>query len=415
MNEDEVTAAIAYLAPEIPGPSSTFVYNEIFSLESKQNIKVVPFSVHRPVLTDKALPEVKELASRTHYLYGQSLGKILISNVLFLLKSPVAFIKALMACLSDVFRSLKSPKLSVGICYRFLMGVFLAKQLIDKQVRHLHIHFAHVPTDIGMYASLASGVPFSVTSHANDIFERGWLIKQKVDRSAFFATISEFNVRWLNRYSVNANKLKVIRCGVDSALFSPRRDKTKSAPVVFGFLGRLVEKKGAEVLIAACKHLESQGVKSFRVELVGDGPLENDLKLQVKHLELDGYVNFLGALPHAEISPWLSQLDYFVLPCVKDTQGDMDGIPVALMEAMLTGIPVISTNVSGIPELVIANETGLVTKTRDSKHLSLILQQAIDEPVDLVDTRNANAVELVRSEYDLHSNAKKLADLMLSR
>jgi len=413
--EGVVTAKIAYLAPEIPGPSSTFVYNEIFSLENKQNIHVLPFSVHRPILTDKALPEVKDLASRTHYLYGESLGQILIVNVLFLLRSPVAFIKALLACLSDALKSLKSPKLSAGICYRFLIGIFFAKQLIEKQVSHLHIHFAHVPTDIGMYASLASGVPFSVTSHANDIFERGWLIKQKVNRSAFFATISEFNIRWLNRYKVNANKLKIIRCGVDSSLFSPRLPKAKETLVIFGFLGRLVEKKGAEVLVNACGNLLRQGIGSFRVELVGGGPLEDELKQQVKDLGLCENVKFLGALPHAEIAPWLSRLDYFVLPCVKDKQGDMDGIPVALMEAMLTGVPVISTDVSGIPELVIANETGLVTKTRDNEHLGLIMQQAINEPEDVVEIRNSKAVDLVSTEYDLHNNAKKLADLMLGR
>jgi len=415
VNQTAAIATIAYLAPEIPGPSSTFVYNEIFSLENKQNLRVEPFSVHRPELTDKASREVKELGSRTGYLYERSLSQILGVNIRFLLKYPFGFSRALLLSTYDALKSLRSPKLSAGICYRFLVGIDLAWQLKEKSVEHLHIHFAHVPTDIGMYASLASGIPFSVTSHANDIFERGWLIKEKVARSSFFATISEFNIGWLKRYGVDSNKLKVIRCGVDSALFSPRAKKPKSSPVVFGFLGRLVEKKGASVLIAACQQLTKLSTQPFSVELVGEGPLGNELRKQSKELDLDNHVTFLGALPHSDISSWLSGLDYFVLPCVRDSKGDMDGIPVALMEAMLSGVPVISTDVSGVPELVIANETGLVTKAFNQEHLASTMRQAIEEPLDKVDVRSVAAAKLVCSEYDLHNNAKKLADLILCR
>ena len=243
----DATVSIAYLAPEIPGPSSTFVYNEIFSLENYQQLNVESFSVHRPRLADNVLPNVASLADKTIYLYEQKIHQIIVANFRCLLVSPIGYLKSLCVCLSDMARCFRSPKLCLGLFYRFLIAMTFAPMLKAKDIKHVHIHFAHVPTDIGMYAAIAIGISYSVTAHANDIFERGWLVKEKVARSAFFATISEFNIRWLTTLGVDANKLTVVRCGVDSHLFSPREVKPKSRPVVFGFLGRLVEKKGVAV------------------------------------------------------------------------------------------------------------------------------------------------------------------------
>ena len=126
-------------------------------------------------------------------------------------------------------------------------------------------------------------------------------------------------------------------------------------------------------------------------------------------------IEFLGALSHAEVAQWLCALDYFVLPCVKDSNGDMDGIPVALMEAMLIGVPVISTDISGLPELVIHDQTGLVARSGDADALAAVMQNALDEPDDKVWQRNLDAQQLVSSEYDLHNNAKKLASMIVNQ
>jgi glycosyltransferase involved in cell wall biosynthesis len=401
---------IAYLAPEIPGFSSTFVYNEIFAL-MESDFTVETFSVHRAGNFEDD-SKLKPLAQRTCYLYEAGIVNVFIANIAVLLIRPHIYLKVLLICLGDMFKTITQPKIAIGLFYRFLMSAVLARGLRKSQVAHLHIHFAHVPTDIGMYASMLAGISYSVTAHANDIFERGWLLKEKVHRSKFFATISNFNVDWLVRLGADKSKLKVVRCGVDSEQFNLRQRKTKSSPVVFGFLGRLVEKKGADILIEACASIAEKHIE-FIVEIVGNGPLEDHLKSKVSKLNLNEKVNFLGPKPHSEISGWLESLDYFVLPCVKDSQGDMDGIPVALMEAMLKGVPVISTDISGIPELVIGDDTGLSAKNNDVESLSAILLKASGEQDDEVSMRISNAESLVRSEYDLKANAKKLGEAIL--
>lgn len=193
-----------------------------------------------------------------------------------------------------------------------MFSASLAVQLMQKKCDHLHVHFAHIPTDIAMYASVLSDIPFSVTAHANDIFERGWLLIEKVNRAKFFATISEFNKRHLRDMGANVENIKIIRCGVDPAQFFQKNDSPRGAFVKLGVIGRLVEKKGVDVLINAVAQLKAQGVL---VELVvtGDGPLKGSLVDLTKGLGLsETEVRFLGAIPHAEVAGFIHALCFLI-------------------------------------------------------------------------------------------------------
>ena len=400
---------LAYLAPEIPGLSSTFVYNEIFALEDEGFI-VDTFSVHRSGDFSKDT-KLQQVVEKTTYLYEKGIVNILKANLSVFFGQPLRYLCKLVMCLGDIISVIDQPKLCVGVLYRFLVGGMLAGELKRKNIEHLHIHFAHIPTDIGMYACAIAGVSYSVTAHANDIYERGWLLKPKIARSKFFATISNFNIKLLTQMGGDPEKLTIVRCGVNSALFQPRPYKKRSNPIVFGLLGRLVEKKGTHILIDACAELKKTH-SNFVVQIVGNGPLQSSLATQAKKLGLQNEIQFLGAKPHSEIASWLDLLDYFVLPCVRDSQGDMDGIPVALMEAMLQGVPVISSDISGVPELVLHNETGLTAKNGDATDLAKILEQAINESDDSLKARIESAKQHVLNEYDLLANTKRLADLI---
>ncbi|MBL4743518.1 MAG: colanic acid biosynthesis glycosyltransferase WcaL, partial [Cycloclasticus sp.] len=186
---------IAYLAPEIPALSATFVYKEILKLKSF-GVEVLPFSVHRP-FTEASEPELRDLKKEVVHLYERSKKTVLMAHVFLLVTSPLRYLKSMGCLLSDMLLVGLLSRNSLGLVFRFFYAGHLAKTLIKQKCEHLHVHFAHVPTDIAMYASLLSGVTFSVTAHANDLFERGYLLKEKVARSAFFATISEFNKRYL--------------------------------------------------------------------------------------------------------------------------------------------------------------------------------------------------------------------------
>jgi len=399
---------LAYLAPEIPGLSSTFVYNEIFALED-DGFEIDTFSVHRSG-DFSGDAKLQAVADKTTYLYERGLVNILKGNLAILVHNPLRYLSKLMMCLGDIISVINQPKLCAGVLYRFLVGGLLADELKQKNIQHLHIHFAHITTDIGMYACAIADINYSVTAHANDIYERGWLLKQKIARSKFFATISNFNIKLLTEMGGDPNKLTIVRCGVNSKLFSSRPPKARGKTVVFGLLGRLVEKKGTHILIDACAELKKTH-PNFVVQIVGNGPLQEQLEAQAAALGLTQEIQFLGAKPHSEIAGWLDNLDYFALPCVRDSQGDMDGIPVALMEAMLKGVPVISSDISGVPELVIHNETGLAAKNADAADLTKILEQAMTESNDSLMVRVEKAKEHVMDEYDLTSNAKRLAQL----
>ena len=403
---------IAYLAPEIPGPSSTFVYNEIIEVE-KLGLEVVPYSLHS-IRLNSDNEKVRNIANKCSYLYTASLPEILKSNVQRLITSPFRYISTMAICLTDSAKCLRKPKVATGLIFRFFIASHLAAQPRFKEIKHLHCHFSHISTDVGMYAALLSKTPFSFTAHANDIFERGYLLKEKGQRAKFVATISKFNISVLQECGIQHDKLKLVRCGVDTEKFLPRIRKVSDDKLrIIGFLGRLVEKKGVDLLISAVGNLINQNLM-VRLEIMGSGPLEDTLRAQVTDLGIDQHVYFGGALNHDQVSDWFERIDYFALPGKVDSQGDMDGIPVVLMEAMMRGVPVIATSVSGIPELVVNNETGrLANPNVDSLTRELI--SLCGEPEHTLMARANHAINLVREEFNLAKNVEKLAAHISSR
>lgn len=399
---------LAYLAPEIPALSATFVYNEIFQLE-QLGYSVVPFSVHRPgvPVSDKKLTD---LEASVFNLYAQKKRVVLKENVLFLLKHPLRYLSTLKMLLSDMFKVGVLSRTAMGLAFRFFYSVVLAKQLLKNGVQHIHVHFAHVPADIAMYAASLSGISFSVTAHANDLFERAWLLAEKVDRAKFFATISEFNREFLRQQGCNADQVVIVRCGVDVEHFHGQKKATPSDLPKIGFIGRLVEKKGADDLLHAASELKKQGM-NFKLIIAGSGPQEGYLAGLARETGLsDDCVSFAGAIAHSAVPEFLSELDMLVLPCKKDSAGDMDGIPVVLMEAMLSGISVISTRLSGIPELVVDRETGLLVEPGNKIQLANAIRTLIEDKT-LSKQLNINAISKVKKEFNLKDNAGQLKKL----
>lgn len=399
---------LAYLAPEIPALSATFVYNEIFQLE-QQGYSVVPFSVHLPGVS-VADNKLADLEANVFCLYTEKKRVVLKENVLFLLKHPFRYLMMLKMLLSDMFKVGILSRTARGLVFRFLYSVILAKQLLKTGVQHIHVHFAHVPADIGMYAASLTGISFSVTAHANDLFERGWLLAEKVNRAQFFVTISEYNREFLRQQGCDVDRVVVVHCGVDVEEFQSREKTDLSGVPKIGFIGRLVEKKGTEDLLFAVHELKKQGI-GFKLFIAGSGPLERHLKELAVKLDLyDQDVSFLGAIAHADVAGFLKELDVFVLPCVKDVSGDMDGIPVVLMEAMLSGVAVVSTRLSGIPELVIDQETGLLVEPGNRIELAKAIHTVIENKA-LAKQLNLNAISKVKKEFNLKSNVVQLSEL----
>ena len=399
---------VAYLAPEIPALSATFVYKEIQTLES-MGVDVLPFSIHKPVneASEKTLDALK---AKTVYVYQLAAMTIFLLHLKLLVQNPIRYLTAFFMLLSDMFRLGIVSRKALGLVYRFFYAAKIAVDMKQQKCSHLHVHFAHVPTDVAMYAAKLAGISYSVTAHANDLFERGWLLKQKVERSGFFATISEFNKGFLAQQGINTDKVRIVRCGVDEAQFSPRAVSSNNACFKIGVVGRLVEKKGIDTLIQAMSLLSESNIEA-QLMIAGSGPLESDLKQQKSQLGLsDKQVQFIGALPNTEVVDFVKSLDVFALPCQQDANGDMDGIPVVLMEAMLSGVPVISTYLSGIPELVINQETGLLVQPRDASALAQAINQMMVDK-EGSQARVDKAIDKVRKEFSIHINSNRLKQL----
>jgi len=393
---------VAYLSPAMPALSETFVYEELLALE-RRGIAVVPFSVRQP---STPVAAQQALAQRVVYLYNGNPVVLMLGG---LFRAPWfgrQAIRAVQYLVSDV-RACGVLKLaSWKLVYQFLAGVKLAVMLKQQGCTHLHVHFAHVPTQIAMYAATLAGVSFTVMAHANDIFDHGLLLKEKCQRASSFLTISEFNRTYLEHLGLQKEKMAVVRCGVS---FVPRNATpavVNNRPYQLGSLGRMVEKKGFDVLLQAVASLIHDG-HSVELSLAGEGPLLAELKQLTAQLGIADSVRFLGKMDHLQVAAWLQQLDLFVLACKKDKNGDMDGIPVVLMEAMSQCVPVISTKISGIPELVIHGQTGLLAEPGNSADLAAqIVHLFKDEPLKIQLVRRA--VAHVAQEFGQNTNIDRL-------
>ncbi len=397
---------IAYLAPEIPALSATFVYEEMLGLE-KLGYRIQPFSVRQPASPAK---NQESLSGRVIYLYEYGFLKNCFFGFMCLPKFGAGSLKALGWLYADIIECGPFNLSTWKLVYQFLVAARLANYLKEFDCEHLHVHFAHVPAQIAMYASAMSKVPFTIMAHANDIFERGLLLKKKAQRAVKFVTISEFNLAYLESLGLPSEKLSVVRCGVSFEMHQRPDATLMKSSFRIGTLGRFVEKKGIDIFLRAIAILRDKPY-DVQVSIAGDGPLKLALEQLVRELDIIDSVTFEGSLSHQKVAAWMRELDIFVLACKKDSNGDMDGIPVVLMEAMSQSVPVISTRLSGIPELVIHQQTGLLAEPGDEFDLA----QQIDKLLNgngLNERLKVNALAHVQKEFSTEVNLDRLLTAM---
>jgi glycosyltransferase involved in cell wall biosynthesis len=403
---------IAYLSQEIPSLSATFVYGEILELKA-HNINIIPISIKYPNLSESELePVVKNLLTETSFIYQRPWIKLIQDNFILFFKNPSRYLTTLGTMLKDVINLGVFNAIALKLIYQFLHSSPVAKILLDQRCEHLHIHLAHVPTQIGMYAAAIAQIPFSFTAHANDLFERCYLIDQKTERAKFVVTISDYNYNFLKTKVKDINKIKVIHCGIDLNTYQFVEKTSFSETIIIKSLGRLVEKKGMDTLILAAQELRKRKI-NFIIELGGTGELKNDLRELVNQYSLESHIIFAGAISHHQVSAWLQKADLFVLACKQDRHGDQDGIPVVLMEAMAMGIPVVSTTISGIPELIQDGVSGFLATPNDPMALTDKICQALNPKNDTLKITQLARATIVKS-FNIKSTTTQLRSLFCS-
>jgi glycosyltransferase involved in cell wall biosynthesis len=345
---------IGYVVSAWPRLSETFVLNEVIGVE-RLGRRLRIFSIRDPK-DEPVHAKVAQVSARVTYLsMVRNRKTIWEANLRLLFRRPLRYCRTLLGA---------SRYLRWAVLRRFFQASYLAEILLQEPLAHLHAHFANDPALVTMFTHQLTGIPYTFTAHAKDIYVKTppELLRAEAQEAKAVITCTEYNRRYLSTQMGPAcnDKLYCIYHGLDLSQFKfcwPRA--FDSAPPVILSVARLVAKKGLSDLIWAADILRRRG-RSFQIEIVGDGPLRQSLEDQVMQLGLNDRVKLVGAVPHQRLCRAYQRVSIFALPCIVAADGDRDGIPNVLLEAMASGVPVVSTPVSGIPELIVSEREGLL-------------------------------------------------------
>ena len=366
------TTKLLYIIGSYPNLTTTFIDREINILrEWGADIQIV--SIRQP---NSALSIQKtELQKGTIYLLPSHKLSLLAAHLRFALLRPWVYFGMLFFLLTRPHPN----QYHRGMTFiHFGMGVYAAYLLRHHTFKQIHAHFVDRATTVAMVVSRLLNVPYSATAHANDIYVNPILLPEKIAKAKFIVTCTGYNKTHLNKIGNGAfhEKIHLIYHGLDIDNYIPENRQVGDTPVLIG-VGQLKEKKGFTYLLKACRILKDQGY-DFRCQIVGEGPLREALETQIRELSLEDTITLCGALPHRGVVEKYKEASLFVLPCVVSVDGDRDGIPNVILEAMTMELPIVSTRHSGIPEVVKDDENGLLVPPEDEVALAQALSKLLD-------------------------------------
>lgn len=352
-----------------PRISEAFISNEILLLE-RLGFTIHIFSMRHP-REAFSHESVKQIRARVDYLPQELLRPLpvlLYHNLLLAVRRPFNYGRAVKTAARRFLRTRKSATLK----HLFQAGYLVHKLLPESGVVRFHAHFAHSPTSVALFAGRLSGLPFSFTAHAKDIYTQNpKQVAEKIGLARFVVTCTEYNRRYLSDLDPDSRTdIHRIYHGIDMTLFSGEEGIREPAePYRILTVARLTEKKGLPTLYRAIRILRDRGV-NMRHTLIGDGDDREEFLNLIRSLELTDACRWAGTLPHEKVLDHYRRSHLFALACQVAPNGDRDGIPNVLIESMAMGVPVVSTELSAIPELVRDGETGLLVAPRNPEALA---------------------------------------------
>ncbi len=394
---------IAYVMSRFPKITETFILREILEMQRQgQSILVFPLIREKETVIHEESTQILPLVHFTPFLAPG----VVWCNLRFFCRKPRLYLKTAWMALEGCRGSWSLLVGAIGI---FPKSVCMANKMLDLGVRHVHAHFATHPALAALIISEFTGIGFSFTAHAHDIFVRSNMLRQKINRARVVITISDFNKRYLLEkiLLIPDEKIRVVRCGVDPDHYRRKREEaTGNSVLEILNVGSLQPSKGTADLIGACKTLQRSGL-TFRCRIVGEGKLKPQLQRLIKKLGLVDEVQLLGALDQQQVASLLEEADIFVLPSVVADNGQMEGIPVAIMEAMAARLPVVASRLSGIPELVRHGDTGLLIEPGEVSSQAAAIAQLARSPKERR-RMGSSGRELVREQFNLKTNVGEL-------
>jgi glycosyltransferase involved in cell wall biosynthesis len=388
---------IGYVVKRYPRFSETFIVNEILAHEAV-DWELEIFSLRAPV--------------DTHF-----------QDRLARVRAPVNYLPAEGIKGSEFWTAVaEAAEVLPGVCGRLeatreeealevYQALLLARATRLRGIAHLHAHFATSATGVARLAAHFAGISYSFTAHAKDIFHdsvRPDDLRRKLSAAAAVVTVSDYNVAHLRSvFGTAAARVSRVYNGLDLEDFPYASPHDRPPRIVA--VGRLVEKKGFGNLIEACARLFEEDQR-FECQIVGAGELEQELRALIKRSDLEQTVHLMGPRPQPEVIRLVQGAAVLAAPCVVGGDGNRDGLPTVLLEAMALGTPCISTDVTGIPEVVRHDETGVLVPQHDAPALAAALRQLLTDPERrcLLASR---ARQLVEAEFNVHRNAACLRSL----
>jgi colanic acid/amylovoran biosynthesis glycosyltransferase len=396
-----LSSRVAYILLWFPEPTQTFILDEVNTLVGL-GLDVTVFTLYGP-RSPRRLAGLAPVQAPVVHL-GLAASKEIMRSVTHLRKDWGAAAPPFLR--KVLLRRWRSLETAGEALWAALAGVHLAARFRTGGFTHLHAPWANGPATAAWVASGLSGIPFSFCAHAHDIYPPDGALLEKLEAASFVRTISHTNRRYLMDLDPQAaDKIVHITYGVPLEA-APRSPRTMTPPFRLLALGRLVEKKGFPVLLAACRHLSEWGV-DFQLTLAGDGPDRRRLTNLVQEYALQDRVDFLGHVPHNQVPELFGQADLFVMPCLVARRGDRDGLPNVILEALAFQVPVVATDVNGINEAVLPGETGWLVPPEEPRLLAQAIREALAHPEE--SQRRAQAGrELVGRDFDSKTNYARL-------
>jgi len=399
---------IGLLVKRFPKLSETFVLEEVLGLERLGvPLRIYTLAAPSDAVSHPAVARVQAGVTQVPAALRDDPGGFAARHLQLLLANPARYARAIAAALRRGRPGLRD----------FLRAGWLAGRMRADGVEHLHTHFISAPADVAELVALVGGTPFSISAHAKDIYLSDAAdLRRKMAAARFTVSCTEFNCRTLRAIAPDAPVVRMYH-GIDGRVFHPsRRTLSMAAPQLVPRLlsvGRLVEKKGLDTLVDACRLLHGRGLP-FLCDIVGYGQERERLAAQIESYGLGDRIRLVGKLTREQVIDRYARASVYVQPSRVAADGDRDGIPNVLLEAMAIGVPVVATRVSGIPELVHQRRNGLLVEPDDPTALADAIAALIEQPA--LGTVLAHAARATVTEhFDNDRNLRVVLQLLEAR
>lgn len=385
---------VAYVVKRYPRYSETFIVNEVLAHESA-GMQLDIFALRPPI--------------DTHF-----------QDTIARVRAPVSYVPSEDLKAATFWSLLEQTSMTLpGLCAKLpyarhadsrdvYQAMWVARAARERGITHLHAHFGTSATEVARLAAYFAGISYSFTAHAKDIFHESVVaadLQRKLRDAAAVITVSDYNVAYLqNHYNHVTARIERVYNGLDLDTF-PFKSPREREPVIIS-VGRLVEKKGFNDLVDACAILKKWGTQ-FRCQIIGSGELEADLQAQIQYLGVEDVVELAGPRPQRAVIAAVQGAAVFAAPCVVGSDNNQDGLPTVLLEAMALGTPCVATPVTGIPEAIRHNDTGLLVPQHDPAALAAALQRLLDN-AELRVHLATSARQLIEARFNVEHSAARL-------